>query len=182
MKRSWFRVLLRRRLFVIFLLLLQVAFIIFVFKESYISGILQAVVSAISFLIAFYVISKKIKVLIRLRGYFFCFCFPYSAACFICSIIFRHLRESLVAKALGLMKRTGNITYCRGMHLMRQSAWYRSIFRRSVTCRNLPDILFMAVPGQSIFLQEKNFCRCFFRNSKKRKNIFSWNTLSFRKA
>lgn len=76
MKRSWFRVLLRRRLFVIFLLLLQVAFIIFVFKESYISGILQAVVSAISFLIVFYVISKKDKGANKVAWVFLLLLFP----------------------------------------------------------------------------------------------------------
>lgn len=82
MKRSWFRVLLRRRLFVIFLLLLQVAFIIFVFKESYISGILQAVVSVISVLLAFYVVSKKDKGANKVAWVFLLLLFPVFGSLF----------------------------------------------------------------------------------------------------
>lgn len=62
MRRSWFRVLLRRRLFIIFLLLLQIAFLIFVFSnKSYISGVLRMLVYAVSFLLVLHVISRKDK-------------------------------------------------------------------------------------------------------------------------
>ena len=81
-KRSWFRVLLRRRLFVIFLLLLQIAFIIFIFRESYISGILQAVVSAISVMLAFYVISKKDKGANKVAWVFLLLLFPVFGSLF----------------------------------------------------------------------------------------------------
>lgn len=42
MRRSWFRPLLRRRLAVIMLLILQLWFLVFIFKsDSYIAGVLQ---------------------------------------------------------------------------------------------------------------------------------------------
>lgn len=100
MKRSWFRVLLRRRLFVIFLLLLQVAFIIFVFKESYISGILQAVVSAISFLIAFYVISKKDKGANKVAWVFLLLLFPVFGCLFYLLYYFQASTRKFSSKSI----------------------------------------------------------------------------------
>lgn len=100
MKRSWFRVLLRRRLFVIFLLLLQVAFIIFVFKESYISGILQAVVSAISVLLALYVISKKDKGANKVAWVFLLLLFPVFGSLFYLLYYFQASTRKFSSKSI----------------------------------------------------------------------------------
>jgi len=57
MKRAWYREIIRRRVFVILLLLLQVAFIVFVFKSDRpIAGYLSSILHAIGIYLAVYVI------------------------------------------------------------------------------------------------------------------------------
>ena len=62
MKRSWFRALLLRRVQVIFLLILQLCFLLFIFQnESFIAQVLRIVVHIISGFLVLYIISKKDK-------------------------------------------------------------------------------------------------------------------------
>lgn len=62
MKRAWYRELLRRRLFIIFLLILQMTFFIYIFRnESMVSEMLRTGARVISSLIVLHVISQKDK-------------------------------------------------------------------------------------------------------------------------
>lgn len=71
MRHSWFRALLRRRLAVIVLLLLQIWMLVYIFNsESYISSMLRTVFHIVSGFLVLYIISKKTKGPIRLHGFF----------------------------------------------------------------------------------------------------------------
>ncbi len=74
---SWFRVLLRRRLFIIFLLVLQVMFLVWFFNIGhYISGILRTLISIVSFFIVRHVISAKDKGANKVAWVFLILSFP----------------------------------------------------------------------------------------------------------
>lgn len=77
MKRSWFRVLLRRRLFVIFLLVLQVVFLVWFFNIGhYISEVLRTLIGIVSFFIVRHVISSKDKGVNKVAWVFLILSFP----------------------------------------------------------------------------------------------------------
>lgn len=77
MRRSWFRPLLRRRLAVIMLLILQLWFLVFIFKsDSYIACVLQNGAHVISGLLVLYIISKKDKGANKVTWVFLILLFP----------------------------------------------------------------------------------------------------------
>ncbi|MCM1188569.1 MAG: cardiolipin synthase [bacterium] len=77
MKRSWFRVLLRRRLFVIFLLLMQVICLaVFFHMGHYLSEALRMLITVASFFIVRHVISQKNKGANKVAWVFLILSFP----------------------------------------------------------------------------------------------------------
>lgn len=77
MKRTWYRELLRRRLFIIFLLVLQLTFFIYIFSnKSLASEVLRAGVRVISCLIVLHVISQKGKGANKVAWVFLILLFP----------------------------------------------------------------------------------------------------------
>lgn len=62
MRYTWFRTLLRRRLAVILLLIMQIWFLVYIFQnESHVSTVLRTVVQVISGFLVLSIISKKDK-------------------------------------------------------------------------------------------------------------------------
>lgn len=77
MKRAWYRELLRRRLFIIFLLILQVTFFVYIFSnKSLASEMLRTGVRAISCFIVLHVISQKDKGANKVAWVFLILLFP----------------------------------------------------------------------------------------------------------
>lgn len=77
MRRAWYRALLRRRLMVSILLLLQVAFLVFIFtSENDISEILDMIIRILACVIVVYVISKKDKGANKVTWVFLLLLFP----------------------------------------------------------------------------------------------------------
>ena len=71
MRHSWFRALLRRRLAVIVLLLLQIWMLVYIFNsESYISSMLRTVFHIVSGFLVLYIFSKKDKGAIKVAWLF----------------------------------------------------------------------------------------------------------------
>lgn len=77
MRHSWFRALLRRRLAVIILIILQIWFLIYFFQnESYISEVLRTVIHVISGFLVLHIISKKDKGANKVAWIFLLLLFP----------------------------------------------------------------------------------------------------------
>lgn len=77
MRHSWFRALLRRRLAVIFLIILQIWFLVYFFQnESYISEVLRTVIHVISGFLVLHIISKKDKGANKVAWIFLLLLFP----------------------------------------------------------------------------------------------------------
>ena len=77
MRHSWFRALLRRRLAVIVLLLLQIWMLVYIFNsESYISSMLRTVFHIVSGFLVLYIISKKDKGANKVAWIFLILLFP----------------------------------------------------------------------------------------------------------
>ncbi|MDO5540835.1 MAG: cardiolipin synthase [Eubacteriales bacterium] len=77
MRHSWFRALLRRRLAVILLLIMQIWFLFYIFQnESYVSTVLRTVVQVISGFLVLSIISKKDKGANKVAWVFLILLFP----------------------------------------------------------------------------------------------------------
>ncbi len=75
--KHWFRKLLRRRLFIVFLILLQCAFLLyFLFDRSAVSEVLRNTLNLISLFVALHIISKRTKEAYKLTWVFIILIFP----------------------------------------------------------------------------------------------------------
>lgn len=119
MRNKWFRSLLRSRFFIILLLLLQMAFIIYVLKSSsQISTMISSVMTFISFCASVYIISKKDKGAYKLTWVFMILLFPVFGGLFYIMFNFQltykrysKRAEKCERKARNLYNKTGG-DYC----------------------------------------------------------------------
>ena len=122
MGRKWFRSLLRSRFFIILLLLLQMAFIIYVVKSgSQTSAVISSVMTFISFCASVYIISKKDKGAYKLTWVFMILLFPIFGGLFYIMFNFqltykRYTKrtEKCERKAKTLYNKTGT-NYCEAL-------------------------------------------------------------------
>ncbi len=77
MHRKWFRALFQRRMFIALLILLQMAFFVYLILDtSAVSSVLASAFQVFSLLVALYIVSKKGKGAFKLTWVFLILCFP----------------------------------------------------------------------------------------------------------
>ncbi len=105
--KRWFRKLLRRRLFIVFFILLQCAAILyFLFAESILSEAIRWMLNGLSLLVALRIISKRTKEAYKLTWVFIILVFPVFGG--LLYLLFRHQTRSkrLLRKISAIMKKT----------------------------------------------------------------------------
>ncbi len=102
--KSWFRKLLRRRLFIVLMILLQCATILwFLFDNSIVSDTFRQLLNTLSLLVALHIISKRTKEAYKLTWVFTILCFPVFGG--LLYLLFRYQTRSK-----RLLKKVGELT------------------------------------------------------------------------
>ncbi len=102
--KRWFRKLLRRRLLILFMIILQVAAILwFLFDESLVSDAVRQGLNILSLVVALHIISKRTKEAYKLTWVFMILCFPVFGGLFY--LLFRYQTRSKK-----LLRKVGAIT------------------------------------------------------------------------
>lgn len=143
MKRTWFRELLRRRIVVILLLVLQALFIAYVVSsDSRMAEGVRILLRVLSVVIVLHVIAHKDKGANKVAWVFLTLLFPCSAEHFTSSITSNPQQSASARQLPKLNRKAGNSIICLGMLMSRRDKPFRNTFRRSVIYRNLPVFQF----------------------------------------